>query len=285
MGGSPLSGQPLIRELRSQGMLSLEQAHALVDFAAARDRVELDGYVPTPEDVTAVRTGFRTLDDALNEAAAIEARPMDDAPPVVARASSEAPASSTTIGTAVRSRGPSSALILAVVVLLLVVVPLAGWWYWSTQASPQARIARAAQLYSSGDREGARRAFEEIARDKPNEPLPHVYLGRIARDVGDLMTANRELQTAIRLAPNHPVALREMGSYLLATGNADLARRFYVRAVQENPADSAAMGFLGCALVRLGRADQAQAWFQRAGPGEWSNCMPRVPVGPPPALR
>lgn len=283
LGGSPLAGQPLVRALREQGMLTLEQAHSLVDFASARERTDREGYDPTEADSAAARTGFRTLDDALNEAAVIEARPADDDHPA-----SRAPAAvqePTTVGAGRRRRSPSAGWILAAIVLLLVVLPALGWWYWSTQASPPARVSSAAALYQQGDREGARRAFEELANNRPNLVLPHVYLGRIARDNGDMATAGRELQTAIRLDPEHPVALREMGSYLLANGQPDVARRFYVRALSVNSADTTSMGYLGCALARMGRIPEAQSWLQRAGPGDWSQCVQVQPPPPPAALR
>ena len=38
LGGSGLGGSALVRELRQREMLSLDQTHALLEFAAARDR-------------------------------------------------------------------------------------------------------------------------------------------------------------------------------------------------------------------------------------------------------
>lgn len=279
VGGSPLSGQPLVREVREKGLLTLELAHALVDVAAASERASHAAYEPTESDADAARTGFRMLDDSLNEAAAIEARRMED--PAVAAAVPDASAA-VPVANGAGSRRRFSVAMLTVLLLLLVVLPLAGWWYWNSSRSTSARVAEAAQMYSAGNREGARLRFEEIARDNPKEAMPHVYLGRIARDNGDMMGANRSLQAAIRVEPNNPVALREMGSYMLANGEADVARRFYVRALTENPADSTSMGFLGCALSRLGRVQEAESWLQRAGPGPWSGCETMsAPVAPP----
>lgn len=258
-------------------MLSLEQAHSLVDFATARERAASDDYDPTPGDSESVRAGFRILDESLNEAAEIDARPMD-APAPVARPAAPGvagnPASSGAPGTAKRRSMPS-AWILVALLILLVVLPAAGWIYWSTQRSPSARMERAAALYQQGDRDGARRAFEELAGSRPNDAGPHIYLGRIAREIGDMAGANRSLQAAIRLEPENPLALREMGAFMLASNEPDVARRFYVRAIEADPADRVAMGYLACALWRLGYADQAGVWHQRAGPGEWGACLTR----------
>ncbi len=292
LGGAPAGGQALVREVRTAGLLNLEDAHALVDFAAVRERAESDGYVPSDDDLRVSSQGFRRLDDALNSAAVAESQPVNlgaapastaegllGGPPrpaaVPVRTESERSGS-------VRSRRSNSMMIMLVLALLLIVLPLAGWWYWSQRAENPARVQEAVQLYSSGNREGARRAFEDLARARPADPLPRIYLARIARDEGDMATANRELRAAIELEPTNALAQREMGSFLLAAGDADLARRFYVRAIELAPADSAAMGYLGCALVRIGRLDQAQVWFQRAGPGDWQRCIPNPPGYAPP---
>src|SRR5690606_17275070 len=127
----------------------------------------------------------------------------------------------------------------------------------------------------------ARLAWARIAQERPELALPHVYLGRIARDQGDVSTAQQELQTAIRLEPQSAIAQREMRNLLLATGNPDLARRFYTRAVELNPDDRTAQGFLGCALVRLGQPDLGRSFLNRAGPGDWQAC---AAAPPPPAM-
>ena len=64
-GGSPASGQALIRDLRTNQVLSLEQGHALLGFLGARDRVARTDYRPTSADVQAVREGFQRLEAAV----------------------------------------------------------------------------------------------------------------------------------------------------------------------------------------------------------------------------
>src|SRR5690606_14662965 len=131
-------------------------------------------------------------------------------------------------------------LIVALVALLLILLPLGGWWMYERRAGGPRSLEAAEQLYAAGDRAQARLAWARIAQERPEMALPHVYLGRIARDQGDVSTAQQELQTAIRLEPQNALAQREMGNLLLATGNPDLARRFYTRAVDLNPADRTA---------------------------------------------
>jgi hypothetical protein len=61
IGGSSLTGQMLIRELRQRHFLSLEQANALAEFHAARERAARVDYKPTEGDVNASRDAFLKL--------------------------------------------------------------------------------------------------------------------------------------------------------------------------------------------------------------------------------
>jgi tetratricopeptide (TPR) repeat protein len=87
MGGSSLSGQGLIRELRQREMISLGQAYALLEFLGARDRANRTSYKATDNDVVVAREGFRQLQDglatAVNEPAAPPLPPQPTAAPVV----------------------------------------------------------------------------------------------------------------------------------------------------------------------------------------------------------
>jgi hypothetical protein len=62
MGGSTLTGRPLIHELRSRHVITLEQANALAEFEAARTRAERPAYEPTEIDVNAARDAFTKLE-------------------------------------------------------------------------------------------------------------------------------------------------------------------------------------------------------------------------------
>ena len=70
MGGSSLSGQGLIRELRQRELISLGQAYALLEFLGARDRSNRTTYRATDNDVVVAREGFRQLEGGLASAAA-----------------------------------------------------------------------------------------------------------------------------------------------------------------------------------------------------------------------
>jgi tetratricopeptide (TPR) repeat protein len=280
VGGSMLSGQPLIREARQRQLLGFEQANALAEFYAVRERVERSEYRPSAADVTAARDGFLKFESGLAN---------EDVRPAVTAASAatlstegmrQSPLGSPEVVPPPRRGIPGWVTALSGVIVLVIVAAIA---YVIIRARAPDALARGIDAYSRGQREAAVGEFNKAVRDNPNDALPHVYLSRMAREVGNLSLAGQEAQLALKADPNDEKALREMGSYLLTAGNYELARRFYIRALGIDPADRPAQGFLGCALLKLGRVDEGIRWVTRAGQGAWSNCIPAAtPAGGPP---
>lgn len=267
LGGSALSGQTLIRELRQREMLSLGQTHALMEFLAARERAGRTEYQPTTADVAAARHGFQELEGAL-DGSVVAAVPL--AQPYAA-----APVETTTVQVGGRQR---SVPMLAIAAIILALLALGGWFAWQSMSrgrTGSSVTAEGAAHLEGGRRGEARRAFEDAARENPRAAGPHIYLGRMAREDGDANSAGEHLRRAIELEPNNYLGHREMGSHLFARGDFEGARRFYVRAVERNPEDKLALGYLGCSLARLGRMEDAVRFFDRAGSGDWNTCDPR----------
>src|SRR2546429_1831392 len=79
VGNSSLTGQQLIRAARQAEVISLEQAHALLEFLAARDRANRTSYKPTQADGDAAVDGFRALESAVTGAAPVK-RPTPSSP-------------------------------------------------------------------------------------------------------------------------------------------------------------------------------------------------------------
>src|SRR6185437_14832552 len=65
VGNSSLSGQQLIRAARQAELITLDQAHSLLEFLAARDRANRTSYKPTQADGDAAVDGFKALESAL----------------------------------------------------------------------------------------------------------------------------------------------------------------------------------------------------------------------------
>lgn len=297
IGGSALTGQMLIRELRQRHFLSLEQANALAEFHAARERAARVDYKPTEGDVNASRDAFLKLEAGLMgepsagpgasstgpAPRAAASAPAVDAAAARGRGGAYTPEGPLDPGARERFEGTPSAVpaqrarprwlapVLGLVALLVVggIVAFALMGRRGSSA-----YANGVTAYREGRREAAAGEFLKAAKDDPNDPMPHVYLARMAREAGNLNTAKSEAATAVRLGPHNGIALREMASASFVEQNYDAARRFYIRAVQEDSSDRMAQGFLGCALVRLGRIDEGMRWINRAGAGAWSSCAP-----------
>src|SRR2546423_9456051 len=73
VGNSSLSGQQLIRAARQAELITLDQAHSLLEFLAARDRANRTSYKPTQADGDAAVDGFRALEGALSGGASTSA--------------------------------------------------------------------------------------------------------------------------------------------------------------------------------------------------------------------
>src|SRR4051812_30777036 len=69
VGNPSLSGQQLIRAARQAELITLDQAHSLLEFLAARDRANRTSYKPTQSDGDAAVDGFRALESAVTGAA------------------------------------------------------------------------------------------------------------------------------------------------------------------------------------------------------------------------
>lgn len=271
LGGSPLGGQQLIREARQRQLITFEQANALAEFQAARERSQDTAYQPTDNDINAAREGFLKLEASLmspaDEPAAripgesmstkgLRTSPLAGAEPVPPP-----------------SRRPAWILPVAAIVVLLAAIG-GGWWFFVNR--DDAGVAKGVEYWQRGQRELAVGEFSRAARENPKSALPHVYLSRMAREAGNMTLAGQEATLAVQAEPNSFLALREMASYLLAAQNYELSRRFYVRALQVNPEDRMAQGFLGCTLVKLGRTEEGMRWMNRAGQGSWSGCSAQM---------
>ena len=269
VGGSSLAGQALIRELRQRNFLSLDQANALAEFHAARERAGHTGYAPTEGDVNATRDAFLKLESGLmGESAA--PRPVAAASVTTAASASPVTPPGSVTGYAVTKRPAWLVPVLGLVALL--VVGGVAWFALAGRTGSHAAYDQGVQAYKEGRREAAEASFRKAASDVPSDPMPHVYLSRMERERGNLGNANMEAVNAVRLGPTNATALRELASALFAAQQFDDARKFYLRALTVDASDRLSQGYLGCSMIRLGRIDEGQRWINRAGAGAWSAC-------------
>lgn len=270
VGSTALGGQALIREARQRQMISFDQANGLAEFEAVHARLQDTSYRPTANDTHSARNAYLKLDAALME----DSTPLDGryaAPPApvsVTAAPSPTPTGEPVAYTAPRRQMPRwllpalAVLVIAIGIGSFFVVRRGGGSY-----------AEGVDAYTKGQREVATNAFNRAVREDPKNPGPHIYLARMAREVGNFTLATSELTLALDADPNNATALREMGANMLQQNNAEMARRFYVRAIQADPNDKISQGYLGCALLKLGRFTDASNFLNRAGAGPWSSCV------------
>lgn len=264
VGTTALSGQALIREARQRQMITFDQANGIAEFEAVHARLQDTAYRPTPSDTSSARNAFLKLDAALMETqigpSSFDARPAAVAPAV--------PVAEPVVVQTTRKGTPRWLIpVLAVVVIALGV---GGFFMFRGGGSS---YQEGVDAYTKGQREVAISDFNKAVREDPKNPGPHIYLARMAREVGNFSLATNELQLALEADPNSATALREMGANMLQQNNAEMARRFYVRAVQADPSDKVSQGYLGCALLKLGRFQEGSTFINRAGAGPWSSCV------------
>ncbi|GMV09676.1 MAG: hypothetical protein AMXMBFR55_14100 [Gemmatimonadota bacterium] len=288
-GTTALGGVAVVRELRQRNLLALDDAHAFVDLHAAAERARGDGYAPTSADVDAARAAFdrmaQVLSRDMGSGASGDVRftgPVATAP--AAPSESLPPPPPPPLPASARS----NTFAIAVVALVALAVVGAGAYYALAFSRESSALRDGRAAYAAGDRLTARNAFAAATRDAPGLAEPHLFLGRMAREDGDVRTASAELRRAVELEPANYLTHRELAAFLLATGQPELARSFYQRAIELNPSDKVSLGYMACTLLRLGRGDLAVRFFERAGPGAWQACQAAPPPGamtPPAAPR
>lgn len=298
VGNSSLGGQALIRDARARQLLSFDQANALVAFLATREQLDRPDYQPTDADVNAARSAFLKLDAGLMSAGGDgggAAQPSYGSPPppspyAPGGASAAKPAAAVPAAAIVppapgmqplmRTRRPM--WVIVVVALVVVLLGLSAWYIIGrVGGGGGSLLTDGIQAYQRGDKVTASSDFERAARANPNDAMPHVYLARMAREVGNYTIANQELQLALKTEPGNLTARREYGSLFLSMGNYDQARVWYVHALEIDANDVTSQGWLGCALIKLGRIDQGITFLNHAGNGAWSACRnAAVPTAP-----
>lgn len=285
-----LSGQTLISEARARGKVGLNDAYALVALLswaeesadAVRDTSHervlgeamsaLHRCVPTEH-----RNGPPAGTPVFVSATTSE---VSNAGPVVsvtapATSPATAPATAAALVPTQTSDGSRTLAVATVIGLTLMTIAALGGWLL-LRSSRGGDFNAAVELYQSGAPESAESLFESVRETRPDDERPLIFLGRIARDKGEMEKSRTLLTNAVEIAPSNSLAARELASTLLASHQPDLARRFFVRAIELDPSDKLAQGFLGCALMQLGRTDEAARWLERAGSGEWEVCARNV---------
>ena len=283
VGDATVGGQALIREARSRQLLSFDQANALVALQSVRERLDGPGYQPTDADVNAGRAAFLKLDAGLMTTGP-SAAPSPYSPQAAGTQTPAGPPASITppspgLQPMMQTDRPRWVLPTVLGVIALILVGGAAWWLTHRGGSSDL-MSQGISAYQRGDRVTAASDFERASRANPNDAAPHVYLARMAREVGNYTIANSELQAALKADPASLQGRREYGSLFLSQGNYDQARVWYIHALEVDPSDVTSQGWLGCAMIKLNRIEEGLRWLGRAGNGPWSVCRSAAAPAP-----
>jgi len=283
VGNMSASGQALIGDARARQLLTFDQGNSLVAFLVAREQLDRPDYQPTETDVNTARSSFLKLDAGLMSADAVSASAAAQAGPPASQIVPPTAGMEPLLRgqTVTRSPNVTAPWTIGIVLVLVVAAPVAIFLFGRRGGDPL--LSAAIRAYESGDRVTAASTFERAARAAPNDALPHVYLARMAREVGNHTIANQELQLALKTEPGNLAARREYGAYFLSQLKYDEARVWYTHALEIDPNDATSQGWLGCALIKLGRSDEGMRFLSRAGDGAWSACR-AVPLPAAPGL-
>ena len=122
---------------------------------------------------------------------------------------------------------------------------------------------KAVDLFNRGDFTGALAELQVIAREDPNDPQVHLYLGSTYIGLGERDKARAALRRSLDLDPRSERAYMEMGRLLAIEGRLDEAIQALTRAATLNPDFAEPHYFLAGIHRARGEADLYRAELQR----------------------
>lgn len=123
---------------------------------------------------------------------------------------------------------------------------------------------RAARAFGQGRWDDARKAYEEILKEDPDNALTLANLGAVEQAAGRLKEAQEYLQRAVSSNPELLQSWISLGMISYEKGDTYLALSALSRAVHLDPADPKAHNYLAVIVKKLGWLDAAESELQRA---------------------
>lgn len=134
--------------------------------------------------------------------------------------------------------------------------------------SPKTReeqsMARAVELYSSGDLESALRELERAIAYNPRFTRAYIESGDIYMELAEYEKAERQFAAAVRNEPRNYLAQYRHANVLHKLGSLEESKRAYLRALSIRPSAYDANLGLSIVLLETGTAEQAVSYAQRA---------------------
>ena len=133
-----------------------------------------------------------------------------------------------------------------------------------TAADPAVLLDQALKANASGDSAGAKRGFEALLRQDPNNKLAAYNLGVLAQQAGDDVAAAGHYKKTLELDPAYEPALYNLAILTNKQGDDQAAAALYERAIKADPRDANAHYNYGLLLRRLGNEQRAQSEIAKA---------------------
>ncbi|MEL7340749.1 MAG: tetratricopeptide repeat protein [Bacteroidota bacterium] len=119
-------------------------------------------------------------------------------------------------------------------------------------------------LLGEEDFQQALRAFEEVAKLRPDLPDGKLNIGRTYLAEGNLRKAKEKFEEVIQLFPDHQTTIYFQGQVALAQGNHELALALWQQVEDDFPYDIRLLSDMGELFYLTGAYDQAESYLARA---------------------
>ncbi len=123
---------------------------------------------------------------------------------------------------------------------------------------------RAANAFGQGKWDEARKAYEEMLQEDPNNALTLANLGAVEQNADHLKAAQSYMMRAVAINPTLQQTWIALGMCSYEKGDTYLALSALSRATHEDPTDAKAHNYLAVIVKKLGWLDAAEAELQRA---------------------
>ena len=133
-----------------------------------------------------------------------------------------------------------------------------------TVANPGVLLEQALKANANGDSAGAKRGFEALLQQDPNNKLAAYNLGVLAQQAGDDVAAAGHYKKTLELDPVYAPALYNLAILTNKQGDAQTAAALYERAIKADPRDANAHYNYGLLLRSLGNEQRAQLEIDKA---------------------
>ena len=139
---------------------------------------------------------------------------------------------------------------------------------------PAARRNLALLLEKTGDKDGARQAYEGLIEVAPDDPVPHERLGQLLAEGGDAAGAAVHLRWLAERADGQDKPWRRLAQALAGLGDAEAEMAAWSRVLAIAPADAQAHDRLSVLLDAAGRKDEAAAQLKALAEAEPGKVKP-----------